>query len=152
MTHGEEGGSIQIQDTRRSRKTGRRKILTVKPLPDPLAGVKPSVQGKTVGSLDEYRVAQALTLLGMKFRYQVNVDYGRQRRGGSVMDFVVDTPGQKTDLEVNGRYWHSGTKTDMLSMQQASRENNYTLLVIWTEQTTTVADAETFLKAHLAGV
>ena len=31
-------------------------------------------------------------------------------------------------------------------------KQDHTLLVIWTEQTTTVADAERFLKAHLAGV
>jgi hypothetical protein len=53
----------------------------------------------------EYRVAKALDLYKIPYRFQVDVLGGRRVRGGYVIDFIVENPIQ-TAVEVLGEYWH----------------------------------------------
>jgi len=66
----------------------------------------------------EYIVAQALDLLGYEYWFQLSFAGGRQRAGGLVLDFLVDTFPMPTPIWVQGEYWHSGAQRseDILAM------------------------------------
>lgn len=64
------------------------------------------IQGIAVGSVHEWRVAQALDKYKIEYRYQVPVRGGRVR-GGQVLDFLVYAPFARP-LQVFGRHWHGG--------------------------------------------
>ncbi len=136
-----------------NKKPRRRAIPKAKPgraqpIPkeDPAAQI---VQGQQVGSKEEYFVAKALDILGFKYEYQYSVDYGRQRKGGQVLDFLVRTPGQDTVVDVRGAYWHTGKYEDALSIEQAVRRHNFKLVVIWDYQATSIDAAVTYLRDRL---
>lgn len=68
---------------------------------------KLEVQGQTIGSMNEYHLAQALDKLHINFIYQYDILGGRSRRGGYVLDFVLleTSPGPKA-INIQGAYWH----------------------------------------------
>lgn len=58
-------------------------------------------------SKNEYFVAQALDFYNIEYSFHVDAQGGSRRRGGFVIDFVVQAPFAKA-LEVFGKYWHTG--------------------------------------------
>lgn len=67
------------------------------------------LQGKPIGSVQEWRMALALDYYKLDYSYQVDVAGGRTRRGGMVLDFMVYTKPLYTPVNIVGVYWHSGT-------------------------------------------
>lgn len=113
-------------------------------------GLPETVQGKAVGSKNEARVAVALGMLQLPFRYQVSVFGGRQFPGGQVIDFLVFTKPRPTPLYVQSTYWHGPTRKgrDKDELQQAAvrgRKRGWAdPKEIWDYQTKTVE--QTYLK------
>lgn len=70
------------------------------------------IQGQVPGSIEEWRFAQALDFLKVKYYYQYSVMGGAQGlRGGQIIDFLVKTAPLPTPVYIQGEYWHySGTK------------------------------------------
>ena len=69
------------------------------------------IKGRKPGSSYEWHVAQALDFLGWDYQYQVPLMGGQTRRGGIVLDFLVDTPRQ-TPISVKGEWWHRDKERD----------------------------------------
>ena len=90
------------------------------------------IQGIKPGSLEEWRVAKALEILGIKFIYQYQVQGGRSVRGGQVVDFMVYDP-FPIALQVFGEYWHSAqaTSEDNLKLNILAQIFGREPLVLW---------------------
>ena len=65
------------------------------------------IQGQVPDSLQEWWVSRALDRLKMSYTYQFPIEGGR-KRGGYLIDFVVDTVPLKTMVEIEGNHWHTG--------------------------------------------
>lgn len=76
------------------------------PAVDPIGVVKP-IQGKMPDSVEEYRFSISLEKLDLRYDFQVPVFGGRSRRGGTIIDFVVDTAPLKTPVFIDGGYFHN---------------------------------------------
>ena len=141
------------------------RFKTRKPKPKPLGTPKPraekvdtsgqdgppyTVQGQSATSI-EYNVSKALDKLQIGYDFQYFYGGGRARRGGSVIDFKVYTPGKVTLLNVNGRYWHTGAHDDALQAASLRQQVNKwaVFLEIWEEDCLTVDDAVTWLRNNL---
>jgi hypothetical protein len=74
---------------------------------DPPMGL---IQGIKPGSIQEWRVAVALSRLKLRFIYQYPVFGGRRIRGGQVIDFWIFTAPLPTPCYVQGTYWHRRSK------------------------------------------
>lgn len=85
-------------------KAGRIKLDSIS---EPPMGL---IQGKTPGSLGEWRVSLALDSLGYEYYFQYSIMGGHDVRGGQVIDFLVLTDPMPTPLFYNGDYWHTGQK------------------------------------------
>lgn len=111
------------------------------------------VRGILADSRDEYWVSLALEKIekqtGWTWEYQVPVRGGRRRRGGNVIDFLIDTPGRKTALDPMGRVWHTGRREDRQQMESVTREKGWNLLAWFTDQTPTKESVYQFLRAQL---
>ena len=109
------------------------------------------IHGQPAGSTLEWNVAQALDIMGLSYQYQYEIGSGRLRRGGRVVDFLVDTPVRSTALMVQGRYWHTGRHTDELEVENIKKLMHYQVDVveIWEENCLTVNDALQFLRQAL---
>lgn len=66
------------------------------------------IQGIQPDSVEEWRTAVALYTYKWDFQFQVPVGGGHRRKGGTVIDFLVETLPAPTALFVDGAYWHSG--------------------------------------------
>lgn len=76
----------------------------VSPIGDEVIG---TIQGQTPGSKEEWRVAQALEKMEIRYIYQYEI-LDRYVRGGLVIDFLALTVPLSTPIEVYGEYWHRG--------------------------------------------
>lgn len=65
------------------------------------------IQGQVPDSKQEWWVGSALNRIGIPYEYQYPVNGGR-RRGGYLIDFVVNTDPLWTMFEVEGNHWHTG--------------------------------------------
>ena len=68
------------------------------------------IQGREPGSVEEWRVAQALSRFKIPFIFQFEM-FDSSVRGGIVLDFLVQTDPLATPLEVYGEYWHRGERS-----------------------------------------
>jgi hypothetical protein len=75
------------------------------------------VQGSEA-TLPEFNTAQALKRLDIEFIFQVPLGGGFSRRGGVVIDFLIENP-FPIAIEVEGEYWHTGRR----SFDEAFRES-----------------------------
>lgn len=75
------------------------------------------IQGREPGSVQEWRVAQALGRIKMRFIYQFEI-FDASVRGGIILDFLVQTNPLATPLEVDGQYWHRGERSSKSIMRQ----------------------------------
>lgn len=71
------------------------------------------IQGISPDSVEEWRTAVALYTYKWDFRFQVPVGGGRSRKGGTIVDFLVETKPNLTALFVDGEYWHRGAQRDL---------------------------------------
>jgi hypothetical protein len=71
-------------------------------------------------SINEVYVAYALETLEVPFEFQQPIGGGKVR-GGQVADFIVMTPFPEA-VQVMGRYWHGGQKTDLDRLKQIQIE------------------------------
>lgn len=108
------------------------------------------VQGMDATSI-EYNVAKALEQLGLGYDFQYGINYGRERAGGSVIDFLIYTPGKRTLLDVQGRYWHTGAHSDELQEMRNKQTTSHwaVYLQIWEEDCLTIGDAISWLRQEL---
>lgn len=96
----------------------------IKKNPDPPAPAL--LQGKPIGSIQEWRFALALMFYKLEFTYQLEVAGGRQRKGGQVLDFMVYSRPLYTPVSIIGEYWHSGQTAvdDQLRIYSLMKEYN----------------------------
>jgi hypothetical protein len=107
------------------------------------------VQGRNAGSSYEWRVSKALDNMKVQYTYQYTVQGGSSRRGGQVIDFLLDTP-MPTMLDVKGRYWHTGVHEDEMQSYELKRLLPWaTYLAMWDEVCTSIQTAETFLRQKI---
>lgn len=124
------------------RAVARPQDLTSDPLQMLIHGVK-------VGSKEEFYVGTALDILGYRYGYQVPVNFGRKRRGGQVLDFLVYTAVRHTVVDVLGRFWHTGKHEDSLSMERVVKQHNWSYVAAWTDKVPSIAAAVSFLRFQL---
>lgn len=93
---------------------------------------------QTFGSKWEENVYRALVLLKLEFLYQVPMYYGRTRRGGTVIDFVVQQPPNQIALFVDGPYWHrtAARRMDDDLIRRELESDGYEVMVIEEESET----------------
>lgn len=71
------------------------------------------IQGLQPDSVEEWRTAVALYTYRWDYRYQVPMGGGNRRKGGTVIDFLVETRPNMTALFVDGQYWHRGQQRSL---------------------------------------
>jgi hypothetical protein len=94
------------------------------------------IQGMTPDSIEEWRVSVSLEKYNIEYRYQVEIDGGRNLRGGQVLDFEVYIP-NAVPLQVMGEYWHAPAELDDEERILLSRlEQIYGVepIVLWSEE------------------
>lgn len=64
--------------------------------------------GKTIGSVQEWRWILASLYYKVEFIYQMDIKGGRSIAGGQVLDFMMITKPLMTPVSIKGKYWHSG--------------------------------------------
>lgn len=81
------------------------------------------IQGKTVRSKLEARVALALVYYKIDFVYQYKFNGGTQIRGGQSIDFLAKTAPLWTPIYVQGQYWHGEEKKyeDTIKVREFNR-------------------------------
>lgn len=81
------------------------------------------IQGLYPDSKEEVIFATALDSLKVEYVYQLPVQGGRTRRGGSVVDFYVsDTAPNPVAVQIEGSYWHpQGSQEEDFQRQQLER-------------------------------
>lgn len=115
-----------------------------------------TVQGKTVGSKPEARVAVALGILKIPFDYQYSISGGWQSLPGSQrIDFLLQTIPNPTPLWVQGDYWHSSAyvRNDKDRLNQAKVTHDHPSwalpIEIWGHEVPDVQSAVAVLRAKL---
>lgn len=114
------------------------------------------VQGQRATSI-EARVARALDKLKHEYIFQFQLNGGRTRRGGIVIDFfVLTTIPFSTPVEVNGTYWHTGQlgADDRLKLAEiarilAGRANE--AVILWEPDLLDQETADLSVKRELGG-
>jgi len=97
-------------------KKNRLKMLSEQADPVPLTG---TVLGKPASDLEE-RFGRALLSLKLRFRFQVRFATAERAPGRKkVVDFVVESGGIETPVEIDGKYGH---KTSAQQGRDAVRE------------------------------
>jgi len=109
------------------------------------------INGQQARSLLEWWVAKALWKLRKEFLYQVPLFGGTQRRGGYVIDFIVDPNGLLVPLEVQGEHWHTGSLSSGERMREAIIEEylGVELVYLWENQLTSESAAYQAVKRVL---
>lgn len=109
-----------IPGQKRSKKPERPAVYQTPVSQEP--AIQP-IQGVTPGSVQEWRVALALSRLRLSFEYQKPIGGGRRVRGGQVIDFWVNTTPYPTPVFVQGEYWHNRQteNEDNLKQQRVQR-------------------------------
>jgi len=107
------------------------------------------IQGQAVGSKEEGRASMALDMMGLRYIYQYVVNYGRQRRGGQILDFLIISFKPRIILDVRGAYWHTGIHEDSLWVEQVSQQRHWPLRILWDYEATSVDAALSKLRAIL---
>ncbi len=132
-----------------ARRSIRPEPLAVHATPLPADPQVLTVHGVQAGSKEEYYVGRALDILGWTYDYQYTVDFGRSRRGGQVLDFLVHTPVRWTVVDVRGVYWHTGHREDSLYIERTVRRHHWRLLVAWDYNVPSLEAAISFLRMKL---
>lgn len=140
--------------TSKTKKIGvTSRTIRVQVLRDPKDEPPFFVRGMKAGSKEEYWCSLALDKIeaeaGFAWEYQVSVYGGRSTAGGSVVDFLVHTPGRYTMLEPSGRYWHTGKRDDHSQMESVARRKNWHLIAWYTDETPTKEIMYSFLRDKL---
>lgn len=107
------------------------------------------IHGIQAMSTYEWHVAQALDTLELSYDYQKAIGYGRGRRGGQVLDFVVYAA-QTWIIDVRGAYWHRG---DDLDFERAVKQYYKTarVLIMEDQHCQSKETALTFLRQNGLG-
>lgn len=98
------------------------------------------IRGIQAGSKEEYWVSLALDKIqqqeGYGWEYQVPIFGGRQIAGGLVIDFIVYTPGRRTWISPQGRYWHTGRNEDRMQELNAALKKGVNYIAFFTDELT----------------
>ena len=108
-----------------------------------------TIQGKGVGSWDEWITAMVLDALGHTYKYQLGVFGGRSRPGGNVVDFLVTSVRPEALLDPMGRVWHTGSKEDRFQMEHVAQRKGWKLIAWFTDQYPNYETLFPFLKSKL---
>jgi hypothetical protein len=120
---------------------------------EPPAGL---IQGQSAGSLPEWRASLALDRLGIKYLYQYDILGGRSTRGGQVIDFFLFTSPKPTPLQIQGDYWHGGsrdyqTRLNIERIKRAMANQINEVVEVWEHELNTLEAAYNILKERLLG-
>ena len=109
------------------------------------------VQGADASIL-EWRVSLALDKLRLPYLFQFDILGGSTRRGGLIIDFLILVAPLSIPAEVQGGYWHRGSKTSADRMKEAlvRQQGNFGEMVyFWEGELQTIADAYSTVKREL---
>lgn len=109
------------------------------------------INGRMAQSSNEWNVARALWALGWDFDYQYSINWGRRRRGGQVLDFVVHTPIEYTVIRVQVEYWHRYSQLERWNAGEIIRAlgRGVEILDMTNDQSKTFEDAHKFLSTEI---
>lgn len=107
-----------------------------------------TLQGIPVDSKEEYYLGTALQITGWRYRYQVPL--GPQgRRGSQRLDFLVYTPIRWTAIPLNGVYWHTGRRDDLLYQERAVKTKGWRYLPVWDYEVPSITAAIILIRRKL---
>lgn len=111
------------------------------------------VQGVTPGSKEEWRIAQALYILGHIFIYQYPVMGGRMV-GGQIIDFWVTDTMLPTPVYMNGRAWHNNKNAAVDDYKMSKLMRIYygrirKPVLVYDENVPSINMAVSFLRSNL---
>ena len=109
------------------------------------------IQGKSIGSSEEARVATALDKLGFSYIYQYQILDIRGVKGAYVVDFLALTVPLSTPVEVFGNYWHRGQMSGdddyrLRQIEQHFQSNANEVVIIWGNEVMTQDDAHAIVR------
>ena len=131
----------KINIANKSRPPSTREIV----LKDP-ADTPGMINGMKAGSSWEWYVARALWTLRWSFKYQVPINYGRLRRGGAVLDFLVMTHPYPTAISVKGPFWHRNADADKIEERMIMKRLKINKLISMGAEAASYEAALVFLK------
>jgi len=108
------------------------------------------IQGIPPNSIQEWRVAQALNKRDIDYIYQVEIDGGRNKRGGIVLDFLVYTPFAQP-VPVHGDYWHQDELSEEEKLELKRLEEIYGRepIILWEHELTDQTHADQTIAEKL---
>jgi hypothetical protein len=143
---------FKLQKTPRGKKKKEGFVMPTR-IKDPADTPPFYIRGIKAASKEEYWVSLALTKFEkeglLTWNYQVPIYGGRTRRGGLVIDFIVDIAARTFWLDPQGKYWHTGQKDDLDQLKRAALRRHVTLIAWYTEETPTKESMYTFLRIQL---
>jgi hypothetical protein len=111
------------------------------------------IRGIKAGSKEEFWVSLALDRIqeqeGIGWEYQVPIYGGRRIAGGLVIDFVAYTPGRRTWISPQGRYWHTGRNYDLMEELNAALKKNVNYIPFFTDELTDKEMTLPFIRRKL---
>ena len=113
------------------------------------------IQGQSVGSREEARVATALDKLGHRYFYQFRILDMKGVRGAYIIDFLVlSTVPLSTPVEVYGAYWHRGQLGSEDQFRLAQIEDHFRgeandVVIIWGNEVQTQDDANAVVQRKI---
>jgi hypothetical protein len=124
-------------------------VFIKNPVPDNVV-----LQGKKIGSKNEWYVAQALDKLDLEYIYQYDASIypGTRLLGSILIDFLVFTVPVLTYLFVDGKYWHKSAerrKIDELQRNQLAYRFGNKVASVSDEDTNTKEEAYVAVKKAL---
>ena len=113
------------------------------------------IQGQSVQSREEARVATALDKLGHQYFYQFQILDMQGVQGAYVIDFLItSTVPMSTPLEVYGNYWHRGQLGSEDQYRLSQIEDHFKgqaneVVIIWGNEATTQEDANSVVESKV---
>jgi hypothetical protein len=111
------------------------------------------IRGIKAGSKEEFWISIALDKIqqaeGYGWEYQVPIFGGRGIAGGLVIDFIVHTPGRKTWISPQGKYWHTGRNEDRMQELNAALKKNVNYIAFFTDELTDKEQTYPFIRGKL---
>lgn len=109
-----------------------------------------TIQGQSVGSVNEYNVGIALSQSRLDYDYQYPIDGGRAVRGGQVIDFLVWIEPRPVALYVQGERWHKGAfDLEATIKRVAAERRGFEVVEIWEHECETPEDALRVVKERI---
>jgi hypothetical protein len=112
-----------------------------------------TVNGIKVDSINEMFIALGLDKMKLEYAYQYYLG-GAGIRGSQIIDFLVYTDPKPTPLQIQGEYWHGGTRAADEALKEADinarmRGTWANVIMIYESECSTEEDAFNTLQEKL---